>query len=144
MIQTTLLKRCVAELEASLQEVTKKKRRSKKRLQPTERLTVGEAQEMIARTDLLAKIAAEQRSQQPRSRAPYACSNCHQIGHTKRRCVGWPLSLSLQKRLVLFALGKKEIYRYISLLPHLDIEIQFSSLFPLDADSVHQHKPGPE
>jgi hypothetical protein len=73
--------------------MNKKKRRSKKKLRATGSLTVGEAQEMIQRTDLLAEIAAERRSQQPRSRAPPECSNCHQIGHIRTHCPNAQASL---------------------------------------------------
>jgi hypothetical protein len=86
LIQATLNQRYILELESTIQHQNKKKRQSKARLQIESGMSVGEAQEMIVRADLLAKIAAEARSQQPGSRATPTCSICHQIGHNRRRC----------------------------------------------------------
>jgi DDE superfamily endonuclease/Tc5 transposase DNA-binding domain len=73
----------ILELEQTVEHLNKKKKRkSRTRLQSGGILVVGDAQEMIRQADLAAETAA----QQPRTRAPPTCSNCHQIGHTRTRC----------------------------------------------------------
>ena len=83
MARVTLLKRRVTELENTVEHLNKKKKRkSLARLQSGSALNVGDAQEMIRQ----AGLAAQTEAQQPRTRAPPTCSNCHQTGHIRTHC----------------------------------------------------------
>ena len=86
LVQATLNERHILELQSTIEHQEKKRRQSKARLKIKPGMSVEEAQEMIVRADLLAEIAAEAASQPSSSRAPRTCSNCHQIGHDRRRC----------------------------------------------------------
>jgi hypothetical protein len=86
LIQVTLNQRHILELQSTIEHQNKKKRQSTARLPIEAGMSIGEAQEMIIRADLLAEIAAEASSQLPRTRAAPTCSICHQIGHNRRRC----------------------------------------------------------
>jgi hypothetical protein len=83
MAKSVIHEHRIMELEQTVEHLNKKKKRkSRTRLQSGGVLNVGDAQEMIRQADL----AAQTEAQEPRSRAPSTCSNCHQIGHNRTRC----------------------------------------------------------
>jgi hypothetical protein len=84
--RVTLLEHRMAELEDSVEYHKKKKRQSAARLQTGSVLTVEEAQDLIVQADLAVEVATEERSQQPRQRAPPTCSLCHEIRHIRTYC----------------------------------------------------------
>ena len=86
MARVVLLEQRVVELEAAVEQQSKKKQRSHAQLQHGGVLQVQEAQEMIISREQANQEADFRFNQQNKKRAPPTCSNCGGKGHNLTRC----------------------------------------------------------
>ena len=76
----------IAEMEASIQHLQKKSKRTKKQLQTGGVLEMQEARQLLLAKNNAAKLLEIQTVQVTSTRAPPTCSRCGVQGHTIRSC----------------------------------------------------------
>jgi hypothetical protein len=81
-----LQKQRIAEMEATIQQLQKKSKRTKKQLQTGGVLEMQEARQLLLAKDNAAELSEIQTIQATSTRAPPTCSRCGVQGHTIRSC----------------------------------------------------------
>jgi hypothetical protein len=88
--ELVLVRDKVASLEKTIEAATKRKERSKKRIQKQGTLTKGEGSERSAQIDIEKQIESETlqgiKRSRPNAQQPGRCRHCRKIGHNARTC----------------------------------------------------------